>query len=411
MHNHIMIRQAANRVVLSAIFLATALLSSGIVVFAADSAASAQPAAQPKTHVLFIGANIELERDKVFQPVEGATADAYLIKSDGKQVKVALTQNSNLRITETLKIARTSVTVTKFKSEPAYTPGADPFRQFFEASLIADTHTDATDHAQGEVVRLTFAPVVDSSPIPNQERAIAAQWAKVDTSRDSMFSSMQEDTRLKSELTNLTPGQEKFDAIKVSFEAVPEKDLEHPYCAVVAQVREPSSEPGHTRRIVYVKSFSSMRAGATQKVMIFEGGLPPGYILENAEVHFYDNGQELATSLSRKRVPLTDDEAFQYSVIDYIGTHKGATVRPQLLIAESDRAQVERLVQRITTTCYLRVTKQGRVTDVFTDASRKNKLADAELAAHLSDLRFYPALEKGAPIEVLVPLEPGHLSL
>jgi uncharacterized membrane protein len=98
-------------------------------------------------------------------------------------------------------------------------------------------------------------------------------------------------------------------------------------------------------------------------------------------------------------------------VIDYIGLHKGATVNAKLAITQIDHEQLERLAKQINSTFYLRVNKLGRVADVFTDSAQKNKLVDAELAASLSYLRFYPALQKGAPVDVLVPLEPGKLTL
>jgi hypothetical protein len=98
-------------------------------------------------------------------------------------------------------------------------------------------------------------------------------------------------------------------------------------------------------------------------------------------------------------------------VIDYIGLHKGATVSAKLAVTQIDHANLDRLAKQINSTCYLRVNKLGRVADVYTDSSQKHKLADAELAASLSDLRFYPALEKGVPVDVLVPLEPGKLTL
>jgi len=394
------------------LFLAQVLLLPGVV-FATTGALSVVVPPPPKTHVLFVGADIALEQGKTFQPVEDVTSAALVIKPEGKRVEVLMEKNPNLRVTETLKIARTSVAVNSLTSQPAYTPLADPMRKYINAMQVADAQADAADVARANAMRVQMFTSVETTT-PSGETIIdpavaAARDAQVSgLGRSAEVASLNQ-SQLMSLASENTTSQDRFDALKVSFDLVPEKDLANPYYALIAQVRDPGSKPGQVRRWVYVKSLGRMQAGAAETVKVFQGGFPPGFILESTEVHVYENGQELATSLARKRVPLTDDEAFQFVVIDYIGLHKGTTATAKLAIAEIDRVKLEYIAQRITTTCYLRVNKQGRVADVFADSARKQKLADAELAAGLSELRFYPALEKGVPIDVLVPLEPGKL--
>jgi hypothetical protein len=365
--------------------------------------------------VLFVGADIALEQGKTFQPVEDVTGTALVIKPEGKRVEVPIEPTPSLRITETLKIASTSVAVNSLSSQPAYTPSADPMRKYNEAIQAADALADATDQARDNAMRARMYSMNVVTPPSGDSYVdsglVAATDARVNALSQSAELASSRENQLMSFATERTNWQDKFDALKVSFDVVPEKDLAHPYYALIAQVRDPDSKPGQVRRWVYMQSLGALRAGAAETVKVFQGGFPPGFVLESTEVHVYDNGQELATNLARKRVPLTDDEAFQFVVIDYIGLHKGATVNAKLAITQIDHEQLERLAKQINSTFYLRVNKLGRVADVFTDSAQKNKLVDAELAASLSYLRFYPALQKGAPVDVLVPLEPGKLTL
>ena len=404
--------RSSHRVVSFVLFAQVLLFP--VAVFATTDSLSVVVPAPPKTHVLFVGADIALEQGKTFQPVEDVTGTTLVIKPEGKRVDVPMEQNPNLRVTETLKIARTNVAVNYLTSQPAYTPMADPMRKYIDAMQVADAQADAADVARANAMRVQMFTSVETTT-PSGETVInpaiaAARDAEVRSLGQSAESAGLKQTEFMSLAAESTIAKDGFDALRVSFDLVPEKDLANPYYALIAQVRDPGSKPGHVRRWVYVKSLGRMQAGAAETVRVFQGGFPPGFVIESTEVHVYDNGQELATNLARKRVPLTDDEAFQFVVIDYIGLHKGATATAKLAVAQLDPAQLERLAQRVTSTCYLRVNKLGRVADVFADSAQKHKLADTELAAWLSDLRFYPALEKGVPIDVLVPLEPGKLT-
>ena len=87
-------------------------------------------------------------------------------------------------------------------------------------------------------------------------------------------------------------------------------------------------------------------------------------------MHVYDGSKELATSLSRRRVPLSEEEALAYRVIEYIGENKGRTL-PAALISKSlppaAGAALSPAQQEMT--CYVRVTKDGHVSAAFADGA------------------------------------------
>jgi hypothetical protein len=199
-----------------------------------------------------------------------------------------------------------------------------------------------------------------------------------------------------------------FDAIRLSFDVTSEKDLTQPYYAVIAQIRERDSKPGQVRKWAYVKSLGPMQAGVPKSVSAFQAGLPPGYILEDYEVHLYNQGEELATNLSRKRVPLTDDEALEFQIIEYVAANKGrslpaAPLGPTL----SGRIRATGPAAQSGEVCYVRVARDGRVTAAYRDPDGKQPLADPALEAALRAVRFQPALEAGKPVESVVAVNLG----
>jgi hypothetical protein len=204
----------------------------------------------------------------------------------------------------------------------------------------------------------------------------------------------------QSVVAGVNASREMYDAIRLSFEVTSEKDLAQPYYAVIALLRERDSKPGQVRKWAYVKSLGPMSAGVPKNVMVYRGGLPPGYIIEGCEVHLYNEGEEVATNLSRKRVPLTDDEALQFRIIEYVGANKGRTLPATPATTTLAReVRMSLTADQLGGTCYVRVARDGRVAAAFHDAAGRQPLHDPALESALQTLRFKPALEAGKPVE------------
>jgi len=406
-----------------AICLTLASLSLGTT-FAANPDPAAATAA-PKTHVLFMGADIALEKDKVFHPVEDVTATSLVIKPGGKPVNVPQAQSINFRISETLKIAATSVGVDDLKAERAYTPGADPFRKFASvASMAGPGQSPEMDRAQGALM-MASGPGMRVVPLPTDTPEQAAGIVANGVQRDAQIGSLQSDLDqvqaqesdraidMTGQLSQMGVEETRklFDAIRLSFNVTSEKNLAQPYYAVIAQIRERDSKPGQVRKWAYVKSLGPISAGQTKKVNVYQGGLPPGYILESYEVHLYNHGEELATNLSRKRVPLTDEEALEFRIIEYVGAHQGRTLPASLAtttLTSDGRASLT--PAQLGQTCYVRVAKDGRVAAAFRDAAGQQTLQDPALEAALKTFRFKPALQAGKSVESIVPINLAQLA-
>ena len=109
---------------------------------------------------------------------------------------------------------------------------------------------------------------------------------------------------------------------------------------------------------------------------------------------------------------LSRDEAFQYVVIDYLSSHKDATLAPTVALGRRPPDLAARLTQgALEETYYVKVDKDGLPHDAFTDASCSREVNDGYLLGVIRDLRFRPALQNGKPVEGVASLNLADLPL
>lgn len=398
-----------------------ALLAAGNAVAAdATPKAPAQPPA-PTTHVLYMGADLAVEREKAFHAVQEVTATSLVIKPADKPVNLPLEQRTGIRVTEALKLASRSVTIDELDATRAYAVGSDPFEQVTTAAALAVGASAEADLAQrdalqaGMMVGPMAAGLEMARGTPAEGEARAA-LAGAEARRDAAEAAAR--TRIEAVPSPmLDPGAraaglagDRFDAIRLTFNVTTRERLARPYYAVIAEIRDPGSREGMIRKWVYVKALGPLEAGETRRASVFQGGFTPGYVLEGCAVHVYDGLEELATNLSRKRVPLTDDEAHEYRVIEFLSANKGRTLPAAVAGAGSAGAARSGLTrEQLERTCHVRVDKGGCVVAAFRDAAGRQPLADPALESALKALRFMPALAAGRPVESLAPVALGRL--
>jgi hypothetical protein len=129
---------------------------------------------------------------------------------------------------------------------------------------------------------------------------------------------------------------------------------------------------------------------------VLQGGFPKGFALGKYEVHLYDGGREVPTSLSENRMAITQGEAYMYTGFQYLSDHKGQSLAaapiaesaPTHLREDFDTSELNRSVR-------VRLSKQGEV--VGFDAGGAGEIPPAARAVW-QRLRFYPALENGKPV-------------
>jgi hypothetical protein len=386
-----------------------------------------EPAAESKTHTLFMGLDLSIENQNAFHRVKDVSGDSFVITTNAAPVFLPTNRVShNLKVSKALKLTSVSASITNFTSGRAYTVTNNPRMQRLKEMNMAVSALEANQ-----------ALAIDRAAAISQEQpgiyagiddvsgsGAAAQLAAEDRAAKAFDDAMVKyNTSSILANSNLVMGsfyegqaqgdlaQELFDAIEAEFELSAETPLNNPYMLLVAKFREPKAPPSSARNWIYAKSLDPI--GSTPvKFKILKGGFPRGYTLDDFSVHLYNRGEEVATNISAKRVPLTRDEAFEYVKIQYVSSHKGATLPatpamgklPTDLHARLSGGQFNREY-------YVKVSKEGLAEAAFMDEACSEKIADPYLDNVVRSIRFKPALAKGKPVDAVARLKLEDLPL
>ncbi len=397
-------------------------LFAALVTTAAAAAAKPAPPAAPErpdaTHTLFMGSDISVEWKGAMYPVQHVQGSSFIIKADGKRVVVPTSNTSlKLKLEDNLKLTPTAATVTNLKADRAYTTANDPTQKLAQMVSLTMSQMAEEDLALRSLrqadtnngIAQAAAAVADPRDTGAREMAAftasqaAAAAGNFAQTVDRGFSSFNDvGTHVNRMGTELM--QEQFDALRLSFDVSSAQPLGEPYMVVVARFLENPEDPKSVRQLVYAQELSPI-GPKPHTIQLFRGGFPPGYVLQEYRVHLYDHGNEVATTVARKRVALTADEAFQYSVVDYLTQNrdKNAAATPAKAFWPAN------LRSRLAATgakevVYVKVGKDGKPTGAFEDENCSHALSEGEIKAALADLRFFPAMNKGKAAEGVVPV-------
>lgn len=378
------------------------------------------PASEPQTHVLFTGTDIRVLHNGKLHPVRDVEGNSLVIRfaDKGKGMGIPLTANAKkLVLARVMTLSDRSASVANFKYERAYTPANDPRQKAIEAmqsaaalaQYAADQQSKA-DHTQPTILRAEGAGP-GGAKIPAHEEANpdykpvqqSAQFTQSISSGIAGDAGHQAGKMAKEEALEL------FDALEMEFELTSGTPLKAAYMIVVAQYHS-KERPKDSENWIFAKSLGAI-GSSPRKVWLREGGLPPGYVLENVRMHLYEDGVEIATDLSENRASLTRDEAHEYLVIDYTSTHKTDTVPAQLALTKLPADWATRPKdESFSKTYFVKVDKSGRPVGAFEDAACTTAIANPYCDAVLRDQLFLPALEKGSPVDSVVRIKLSKLS-
>jgi hypothetical protein len=384
-------------------------------------ASPGEPAAPPKTHTLFMGADLEVEIKGDFCRVRDVSGDAFIVNDHGKDRSVSMMGAPvSLQVQQSLKLTTASATIANLTGERSYTSANDPVKRFMreQPGSAAQTTVGMADGnalvmsnlaAAGTSVstqggRYEGGGIGNAGALAKQTQAYAATAGMADFAEANNIGAYV--GRMQAERD-----KELFDAMEVTFEVSSEKPLTDPYVVIIARYREKDAPPGKARNWIFAKALAPIDR-KPHRIRIREGGFPPGFVMEDYKVHLYDRGEELATNVADKRVELTRDEAFQYLVLEHIANHKGADAPATPVMGRLPPDLPARLRNgEFTQTCYVKVSKDGLPGDAFNDASCGRKIDDPYLRAVIQELRFKPALRQGQPVEAVARLNLNDLPL
>lgn len=381
--------------------------------------------APAKTHVLFMGADLDVQRDRKFYRVENVTGSEFRIKVGKREVFVPTRNRSTtLKVGHGLKLSAASVQLDGLQGGPSYTPANDPVRKFNAASGAAGGAAAVRDLAHGRMIELSLeatyaamsanASSAGSAPA-TQAAAVGAEAKFQDAlqqaaAADSLLKhSSQYNTGLYADQMQKELAEGNYDAMEVSFKISSPVELDDPHMVILFKFQQRDARPGEEGMLIHAKELDPI--GPKPKyIRVREGGLPRGFKYLDCEVHIFNRGEEVATNVSSKRVELTRDEARQYIVIEHIGANKGTTVPAAAVPGTVPPARLKALsLDQLNRTYYARVARDGSLIGVFADESCSLRLDDEATVAAAGEVFFKPALYEGRPVEGIVRLRLGEI--
>ncbi len=403
-----------------------------------------------KTHTLFMGADFAVSLDKSLYPVRGVVGSSWVVEINGEEKIIPAGRAPlTLKITPNLKLTERSATIADYKKERAYTFANDPSTRITrglsqaamsnldlmanarDAQAAADTQSNkalgaasvfaSSDNQLGASAIHAYNP--SSGPPPQQgnftyaEAVAMAKTYAVDVtaaqSQNVAFAQQNADAALAQAQNGNEPGGRLaptgMDAMEVEFEISSARPLQKPYVITITQFHPKGTRPSTVQNLVYARELGPIDAQPA-KVHFIEGGFPFDFEVVDFQLHLYNQGVEVATTESSKRVQLTRDEAYEYVKIEYLAAHKAETLPavPALAVLPPDlRSQLA--TGAFKETVYVRVSKEGHAAGAFADSKCSRPIEDPNFARVVRAIRFYPALSAGEAVDGIASLNLAQL--
>jgi hypothetical protein len=398
--------------------LARATLCVLAACYAASRAETSDPSAV-KTHRLFMGSNLTIVSKDISLPVRDVRNNSFVVKgAKGDMIVAPQSKEFQIKIDDALKLSPASsyATVDKLTFDRIYTPGNDPMRKFEEAARVSAYMADNRDAADAAYRRADRAASL-AAPLQGEGSTGIKEFTAAQMSAARMNSELTQTTAMMDAYSTVTSSSrlstdiaaEAFDALKVTLTLSSPKPILTPYIVIFMRFLEQKDQPETATVWIYAEKLPDIDEHP-RKITIMRGGFPPGYHIDSHHVHLYEGTSEIPTSVSRKQMDLTEEEAFQYSVIQHISGSREKTLPaikssffwPQDLHSRLSATQLSR-------TIFVKVGKDGKATGIFEDKACSRPIPDKGIAQLASELRFLPALEKGKPTESIAALKLGSV--
>jgi hypothetical protein len=205
--------------------------------------------------------------------------------------------------------------------------------------------------------------------------------------------------------------EELYDAIEVNFEISSPRPLANPYVVVVVQFHAPDAPKDTAQNWIYAEAIERLDA-QPKTFHVKRGGFPRGYELQRLQVHVYDRGREVASTVAPNRADLTSSEAYDYLLIDHLAAHKGKDTSAVVALGNLPVDLRQKLpTGDISRTFYAKVNKEGVAEGVFTDEKCTSPVEAAYTASIIRSMRFLPALQKGKAVDGVARVKLADASL
>jgi len=410
----------------SALRLSAGLGLAGCLLFpaliAADKAASTPP---PKPYVLFMGADLDVQREKKYHRVEDVVGSELKIRIGRKEFFVPTRNRStSLKVSHSLKLSGATVQLDNLEGGPSYTPANDPVRKMIAASGAAGGAAAVQDLAYGRMIQMSILATeasmsanASSGPGAGAAQLAAAQaeqkyqesLAQAGEMSSIIQTSSQYNTGAYVDQMQKELAEGNYDAMDVSFKISSPVELDDPYMVVLFKFQERDTKPGQESMIIHAEALDPI--GPKPKyIRVRKGGLPRGFKYLDSEVHIFNRGMEIATNASSRRVELTREEAQQYLVIEHMGANKDATLPAVAVSGSLAPGRLKALsLDQVNRTYYVKVGPDGSVVGLYADESCNLKIDDSMTLGAVGEVFFKPALVKGKPVEGVARVRLGEI--
>jgi hypothetical protein len=406
-----------------------------------------------KTHTLFMGAEISVNLDRDLYPVKDVLGSNLVVDINGKEREISAKEAPlNLKITPTLKLTEVSATIQGFKRVQAYSAANDPSTRLTKAmaqagmtnALMQGVAQDAQNFADtvsnkalggaatlagsdkqfGAGAMLVTAMKTPAVTHPGEAVPGLIGYPQNPAASTALADGQQVVIDFANEASSVavgnlatsgeatgritTPG---FDALDVEFDIRSARTLQDPYVVTLTRFRQQGAKPGMVQNMVYAKSLHPIDVHLSH-VHFTEEGLPFGFELVDFQLHIYNRGEEVATNIAADRVEPTRDEAFEYVKMEYVSSHKGATLPAEPAMGRLPAELPARLAQgQYKQAFYVKVSKDGIADEAYSDPACTRRIDDPYLETVVKRIRFKPALNSGKPVDGFATLNLSKLAI
>ncbi len=357
---------------------------------------------------VFVGMKISIVIDDEQYPLTRFANDYRFIEKDGAEIGLKPPVKLNFR--KTIRHSVSFAEVTDYTTQPLSSAQAEALKRFADAQAVRSMHSANLETAmlrQAQFRELTpsTAPPgvdVDEYNATNQmELSAAVVGAQEDLqSFDEVMDKMRGDI-------GSVDVEKNFDALQIKFKVIPEEDLDDCFFFVRASYRAlTEGKPGERTYNVTFVEVGDLKAGVAKPVTFIMRGFPPGPQIEEMSYHLYSGQREIPTTYAEQRIPLSEDEAYDFLYANLFSYDVPENAEPQLFKHLPTHMVEGRLSPATIDSAVVAVTvgPDGETRNIEVSAcppSETPKVIDV-----VSRARFLPALEDGVPAtrEISMPL-------
>ncbi len=373
---------------------------------------------ESKTHTLFMGADIFVKEGKELYPVRDVSGGSWVVNVGGQTTVLSAKEGPvEIKVSPLLKLTEVSATVSNLKDERAYSFNNDPRTRLTRtlsqaARTNADYQASVSQAKAVSDVTTRMVTIAQTYAVKNPDSLYGEPTKLQDVTHSANENLLTQSGGAGSDISvgGAKINADGFDAANVEVDVSSEKTLGNPYVVAIFRFRAPDAARGMVQNLIFAKNLNPIDSH-TNHVEFEVDGFPPNFELTDFQMHLYNRGVEVGTTVSPRRVELTRNEAFEYVKMEYIAAHRSDTLPPVAAMGLLPPELPTRLATGdYNATVYTKVSKDGLANEVFADAACSKRIEDPFLLAVIRSIRFKPALEKGRPAEGVASLNLSKLT-